>query len=335
MRINDLVDELKKINLAEHIADDRDEGLDLLLQEFVFDVQGLSGEEQVRRTRIISECYYDIYNRYCGMTDVAINQTVKAAIKITEHDDKSIASDINDLIKVQKNDPIIKKEEYFRGLANGLIVAKSVVDGTDPKFVDAKESVNETVDHHDYSNTQIKANKDVADEVIRFSMKIPENELYTDPDDPQYGRELYPHITIKWGLTTNDPKEIEDLLDDSVNPFQIVFGKVSMFSEDDKPYDVLKVDMDSGDNLQNLHDLFSTLENEDSHSDYIPHMTIAYVKKGEGKKYVDNKHFVGLEMGVDCFEFRDQNGNSTQIVLGSNEDNFDKVSPDRKQGEVK
>ena len=283
-RYNNLVDELRKIDLAESEASDRGQGLDPLLQEFVYDVPSLSPEAKITRTRRISEYYQERYNSTHGNISIAYNQTRTWAQKTyVSH--------------------WVKKIRKGYGLP-------------------------ESIESHEYSNTQIKASKEIAEEVIKFGIEIPEEDLYTDPKDDQYGRELEPHITIKWGLTTNDPTEIENILDGSVSPFQIVFGEVSMFSEEDKPYDVLKVDMDAGENLEKLHDLFSKLDNEDSHPEYVPHMTVAYVKKGIGKKYVGDKHFVGLEMGVDCFEFKDTKGNSQQIILSSNEDNFDKVSPD-------
>jgi 2'-5' RNA ligase len=176
------------------------------------------------------------------------------------------------------------------------------------------ESDKNTVVQHEYSNTQIKATKEIAEKLIEFGQTIPDEELYIDPEDPQYGRELEPHITIKWGLITNDADEVTGLIDPSVKPFTVKFGKVSMFSEEDKPYDVLKIEVES-EEMKKLHELIGELENEDSHPDYVPHMTIAYVKKGEGEKYVGKDPFEGMEMKVEAFEFKDQKGDSTQVLL--------------------
>ena len=55
------------------------------------------------------------------------------------------AADIQNLIDIQVNDPIIKTEPYFAGLANGLIVAKACVDGSDveDQLVDCPPKVKE------------------------------------------------------------------------------------------------------------------------------------------------------------------------------------------------
>lgn len=420
--INEMFDELKKINLAEREADDRGQGLEPLIQEFVYDVHGLEDEDRIRRTRLISDYYNQIYNRTHGRADVAYKQTKRWATKVfVQHwVDKTVGAygnpvglgeawkdhpDPSGFLRAahapencllvwwynpftgefrksrdpnanHKDDNVLLSDKMLPMWVRGRVFEfmnkvylMAYFDRLQPRAVNylrdlydlcrraigkdidvtmdmngddisdlfesweaykievsstgkwsINEAINEEVVKHSYSNTQIKASKDVAEAVIKFGLEIPEEEIYTDPEDTQYGRELEPHITIKWGLTTNDPNEVENIMDGNVKPFQIVFGKMSIFSEDDQPYDVLKVDMDAGDNLNKLHKLFSELDNEDSHPEYIPHMTVAYVKKGEGKKYVGNDDFVGLEMGVDCFEFRDQEGNSKQIVLGGTEE---------------
>jgi len=56
-----------------------------------------------------------------------------------EKDSAGIASDIQDLIDVSVADPSTKKDDYMKGLGNGLAVAKSVVDGSEPNFVNMPE----------------------------------------------------------------------------------------------------------------------------------------------------------------------------------------------------
>lgn len=166
----------------------------------------------------------------------------------------------------------------------------------------------------DYSNTQIEVPHELAEKIIEFGLSIPEEDIYTDPNDPSYGRELIPHITIKWGLVTEDPNEVESLIEDDSRPIDVTLGKISVFSKDDKPYDVVKVDVES-EELNILHDRFSSLENNDENPDYNPHMTIAYVKKGMGDKYIGRTDFEGEQFVVDRFEFKDQHGNSKQLIL--------------------
>ena len=168
--------------------------------------------------------------------------------------------------------------------------------GKDMQF----ESVNEEIITHSYSNVQIAAPHDVAQKVVQFGLTIPDEEIYTDQDDPSMGRELIPHITVKWGLLTEDPNEVESLIEDDAQAFGVVLGKVSVFENSDKPYDVVKIDVEGGEYLQYLYTRLSSLENRDDNPQYVPHMTIAYVKKGAGEKYKGDGTFVGVEFGVEC-----------------------------------
>ena len=48
---------------------------------------------------------------------------------------KKAVSSLNDLIKIQKGE--VKTSPYMRGLCNGLICARSVLTGKDPKYFNA------------------------------------------------------------------------------------------------------------------------------------------------------------------------------------------------------
>jgi 2'-5' RNA ligase len=181
------------------------------------------------------------------------------------------------------------------------------------------ESINEEIEKHSYSNTQLRIPREITEKVLEFGLSIPDEKVYTDPEDPAYGRELNPHITIKYGLVTENPDDIENLVEDDVYAFPVKLGKVSLFSKDDKPYDVVKVGVES-EELHRLHNLFSKLENKDGNPEYVPHMTVAYVKKGMGDDYVGRDDFDGMEFVADSFDFKDQSGNGKQIVLNLKED---------------
>jgi len=176
---------------------------------------------------------------------------------------------------------------------------------------------------HSYSSTQINLPQEVAKEALKFSLAIPDDQIYIDPDNPSYGRELEPHITIKYGLTTVSPEDVIELLPDGLQKFVIRLGNISLFTADDKPYDVVKVDIESAE-LRELNSVFSTLENDDSHLEYVPHMTIAYVKKGHGKEYDGRDDLAGQEFEVDSFEFKGSNDVDTEIPLNENLVDFGK-----------
>jgi len=117
MRINELFDELKKINLAESEANDRGQGLEPLLQEFVYEVSGLPEEARVRRTRLISDYYNTIYNRSHRRVPVAYSQTRKWAMKtfVQHWIDKTVDSKDPqvDLFNESVDTAVDEKEKHF------------------------------------------------------------------------------------------------------------------------------------------------------------------------------------------------------------------------------
>jgi len=115
-------------------------------------------------------------------------------------------------------------------------------------------------------------------------MKIIHDEIEKDDiyDEEGHGLEDEPHVTLLYGLHSD---EIEDdkVLDISSKGIKSIgLGNVSLF-ENDK-YDVLKFDVEA----PFLHDInkeLSKLPHTTDYPDYHPHCTIAYLKPGTGKKY--------------------------------------------------
>ncbi len=168
---------------------------------------------------------------------------------------------------------------------------------------------------HDHSSTQVNLPAKEAGEILNFASRVSDSELYTDPNDSSYGREKEPHITVKYGLKTNDPNDVSSIIKDHP-PIAAKMGKVSIF-ENDK-YDVVKVDVDSPE----LSALNKKIEQEAEISlpksesfDYTPHATIAYVKPGEGKKYVGDKTFDGKEITFDSLMVSTRDGKLHKIPL--------------------
>ena len=104
-----------------------------------------------------------------------------------------------------------------------------------------------------------------------------------------------PHVTILYGIHTNK-------LDEILHPLQnISFVNykttgISLFTNNEK-YDVLKIDISSID-LQFLNrKLRHALKHENFYPKYIPHMTIAYIRKNQqniSKKIIDLNYFKNL-----------------------------------------
>lgn len=174
-------------------------------------------------------------------------------------------------------------------------------------------------DKHKYSTVQFDLNDDLRQRLIAYGQKIPDDDLAAK------GRETNVHITIKYGLHTNDAAAVRDILD-GVKSFTVKLGKVSAFYADNqstkdgvkrsgKDFDVLKIDVVS----QALHRLnrriADALEHTDTHPTYSPHVTIAYLKPGTAADYAGSDEFAGEEMVVDKLIFSNCEGETTTIDL--------------------
>lgn len=165
-----------------------------------------------------------------------------------------------------------------------------------------------TSERHDYSSTQFNLPDYLAHRVKREARKIPEADLAED------GREEQPHLTVKYGLHTEDVDEVRSALA-GVAPFKVRLGKTSLFENDQ--HDVVKVDIDEAGPLRELNAAIAgALEHTDTQDDYKPHVTLAYVKPGRGKKYVGKSPLTGTQFTVDRVVFSDKAGRQHEILLG-------------------
>jgi len=106
--------------------------------------------------------------------------------------------------------------------------------------------------------------------------------------DGNDGKTKDPHVTILYGL---DPKTLEN--EDykeaiftyfrQLSPFLINTTGISCFENED--CDVLKFDIELTDELSDANEFLKSFPFESKFLEYLPHCTIAYLKKGMGEKY--------------------------------------------------
>lgn len=244
---------------------------------------------------------------------------------------KKVEEPVVPIEQLEKEEPIIpieelevkekvpeKKEEKAEGGLNAFEEALAESDRLKAKHQKIVEKFKpkeeeKALQVHEHSSTQINLPDKDAKAIKDFGLKIPESEIYTDPSDPSFGREEQPHITVRYGMDTVDPKEIAPAFE-GMGPIKAKMGKVSIF-EDDK-YDVVKVDIES----PGLHEANKKIGETvklpgETFKDYKPHATIAYVKKGEGKKYVGDKSFEGKEITVDTITLTAKDGKNYDFEL--------------------
>lgn len=113
---------------------------------------------------------------------------------------------------------------------------------------------------------------------------IKKEDLFEKNDE--YGIETEPHLTILYGFHDSVTAEKTfDLYKETVElkPIEVKTDGISIFENEE--FDVVKLDVESK-LLTKLNGVMKELPNTSTYPEYHAHITIAYVKKGEGKKYV-------------------------------------------------
>jgi 2'-5' RNA ligase len=133
----------------------------------------------------------------------------------------------------------------------------------------------------------------------KFLKQIPDEDLYTDEEG--YSKELEPHCTVLYGFDQSvDVNKVKKYLQTLSEPIKLSLNKIDLF--ENEKFDVVKFSVVSKD-LNKLHKfLKNNFENNETFDTYSPHVTIAYVKKGFGKKFVTNK-FEPIELDSTQFTY--------------------------------
>lgn len=115
---------------------------------------------------------------------------------------------------------------------------------------------------------------------------IKKEDLYIDKKEPErHGLEEFLHCTILYGLENSVSKEEIDAIVKDWKPIDIEIKGISIFENGDKGYDVVKLELTSKD-LTKYNKALKELPYKNDYPDYKAHITLAYVKLGTGKNYV-------------------------------------------------
>lgn len=172
----------------------------------------------------------------------------------------------------------------------------------------AKKGVN-----YEYSITKIDLPDKLSESVISWGEKnIPEKDLFIE-DGVEKGRENDIHITVLYGITDQKPNKTSKVIKE-IKPFEVRLGLINAF-KDNKEYDVIKIEVESGD-LERLHyELRNRINNESTFPTYNPHVTILYAKKGSADKFIGDDTFKGKTFMVNKIVFDNTNGDSYKMEL--------------------
>jgi hypothetical protein len=98
------------------------------------------------------------------------------------------------------------------------------------------------------------------------------------------GLEDEPHVTLLYGLHSDEIEDSDVISRCNKGISSILLHNVSCFENDE--YDVLKFDVRSN-FLHDINKSLCELPHTNKFPDYHPHCTIAYLKPGKGKKYME------------------------------------------------
>lgn len=126
-------------------------------------------------------------------------------------------------------------------------------------------------------------------EINKLQDVINPNDLYEDPDDDSFGLETESHVTLLYGLHKGvDSNDVKTALSG------ITFDDCKLYNPsifENEKYDVLKFDVGyvarGGAFLSKANKELMKFPYTSDFPDYHPHMTVAYLKPGKGKKYSD------------------------------------------------
>jgi len=131
---------------------------------------------------------------------------------------------------------------------------------------------------------------------------IDRNDVYYDENDPTYGIQDNPHLTLFYGFHKQvTTEEVFSIIESYVGnePIKIEVSGIDIFENEN--FDVVKLNVVKTDLLQKLNTALSNLPNSNEFRDYKPHITIAYVKNGTGRKYINPEYKNNFESNSLCY----------------------------------
>jgi 2'-5' RNA ligase len=164
---------------------------------------------------------------------------------------------------------------------------------------------------YDYSSVHINAPDSLGDEIVAWGKdRISNDKIFMH--ETGLGREDEIHITVLYGIHTANSQQTEELSRKS-GSIKVRLGKIEIFESG--KFDVVFIDVIS-EQLHELNNKFRKhMRYSNKFSEYKPHVTIAYVEKGEGWGLNQNDQFDGKEFECDCLVFSSKNGRKERIPL--------------------
>ena len=209
--------------------------------------------------------------------------------------------------------PNLKMSSVAEQVGAGLYEAATVVNAArsiaGPEEDDSGE--------YKFCSTHFDIPADMASRIVQWTKSsVPANQLSEE------GIERQPHVTVLYGILDDScQSQVEHVLRNE-GPLAVQLGPLGVFSgvgdhATAESQDVLYASVD-GNALRHIRcRLNDAIPNRQTHPEYIPHVTLAYLKPGEGAKYV-GMMADGISEQVVPFRaitFSDTRGRHTPIPL--------------------
>jgi hypothetical protein len=137
-------------------------------------------------------------------------------------------------------------------------------------------------------------------------------DIYEDEEDPSFGLEDEPHCTLLYGLHEEvSTKDITKVIEN------FIFGTCKLHNAslfENEKYDVLKFDV-RGPSLHDVNDKLKSFPYTSNFPDYHPHLTIAYLKPGAGKRYTKMLENQEYELKPQYVMFSHPDGSKNKIKI--------------------
>lgn len=154
----------------------------------------------------------------------------------------------------------------------------------------------------------------LADDIIDWCYEnISEDSLYFDPEDHSFGRESYIHMTVLSCIDDSDKNIIDSV--SCAEKINVLLGNIKLFTMNAK-FDVVMIEVLDGEPHFLNKNLSKNILNKPDFPKYVPHVTIAYVKKGHGEKFTENRYFNGRSFDVNELIYSHKSGRKLKLLLG-------------------
>ena len=140
----------------------------------------------------------------------------------------------------------------------------------------------------------------LSDDIISWAYDFIDHDIIY-AEDTFYGITHNVHITLLSDIIDSDLKKIKQSVE-NIPTFSCVLGEMKKFTTNSK-FDVLYIDVLSDDAIKINKELSQYLSHSKFYVNYIPHVTICYLKKGCGENFLGSKYFNGSGFQVETITF--------------------------------